>query len=157
MYRLYCEKGYAIPAGDREIDYLNEEARHLFQEGIREFRNLSLEGRPILEEGGAVYLFPWSGDKVCFTLFALLASRYKYEDLDAGSGVVEVLNTSASQVIDELRSTLNEPMTGADLTKRVPKRPKEKFDHLLPEELLETGFGARFFDIDETKSWIRTL
>jgi hypothetical protein len=32
-----------------------------------------------------------------------------------------------------------------------------KLDHLLLEELLETGFGARFFDIDETKSWIRTL
>ncbi|MCP8687655.1 DEAD/DEAH box helicase [Marinobacterium sedimentorum] len=157
MYRLYCDERYAIPAGDGEIDYLNEEARQLFQEGIREFQNRSLEGLPILEENGAVYLFPWSGDKVCFTLFALLISQYKIEDVDAGSGVVEVLNTSASQVVDVLRSTLNEPMTGADLAKRVPKRPKEKFDHLLPDELLETGFGARFFDIDETKSWIRTL
>ncbi len=43
------------------------------------------------------------------------------------------------------------------LAEIVPEKALEKFDDLLPENLLTEGYGLRMFDIESTSEWLKDI
>lgn len=155
MLSLYTEGRYTLSSGDNEVDYLDAEAKQLFEQGLEAFRNLKLAEKVIIEERGTAYIVPWLGDKECYTLAAWLSA----DDREIGSfaGIIEAYGMTADQVTDALIRFSETTISEAELAERVPEKLTEKFDGWLPDELLSEGYGAKFFDIRGTQDWIMSL
>ncbi len=153
MLRIYLEGDHRIELGGERREFMDVAARMLFSEGLRFFRDMRLANKRIIELGKNVCLISWMGDKVVSTLSVLLTmGGYK---ADKFAGVVEVEKASSLDVSGHLKSFNrdNKP-TNAELAELVKNKQTEKYDHLLPEELLNEDYGARAFDIDGTIDWI---
>ena len=153
MLKIYLEGGYRIESGGQRREFMDAAARRLFSEGLRFFRDMGLGNKRIIGLGKDVYLIPWMGDKIVNTLSILLVmGGYKS---DKFAGVIEIEGVGSSDVSGHLRSFSKENIpTNAELAKLVKNKETEKYDHLLPKELLNEDYGARAFDIDGTIDWI---
>ena len=98
-------------------------------------------------------MFTWCLDKIVNTLTMVIArGGYKASSF---AGVIEIENASHSAIRDCLECFVKEDgVTNADLAKLVSNRQTEKFDHLLPESLLEEGYSAKAFDVRGTINWL---
>ena len=154
MLRIYLEGDYRIESGGERREFMDRTARKLFSEGLRSFRDLGLANKRVIGLGKDVCLIPWMGDKIVNTLSVLLVmGGYKADNF---AGVLEIEGAKHSDVSGYLKSFNkdNKP-TNAELAKLVENKQTEKYDYLLPEELLNEDYGARAFDIDGTTDWIR--
>ena len=153
MFRIYLEGDHRIELGVERREFMDVMARKLFSEGLRSFQDMDLATKRIIGLGKDVYMIPWMGDKIVNTLSILLdMCGYKAHKF---AGVIEVEGARSSDVSGYLKS-FNEGSkpTNAELAKLVKNKQTEKYDHLLPEELLNEDYGARAFDIDGTIDWI---
>lgn len=155
MLSLYTGGTYTLSAGDREVDYLDEEAKQLFEQGLETFRALNLGEEVLIEERGTAFVVPWLGDKECNTIAAWLNSPDR--EVGCFAGIVEAYGMTTGQITDELLRFSESSISESQLAERVPEKQTEKFDGWLPEELLNEGYGKKFFDINRTKKWIRSM
>ena len=153
MLRIYMEGDYRIESGGERREFMDRTARKLFSEGLRSFRDMGLANKRVIGLGKDAYLIPWMGDKIVNTLSVLLVMGGY--NADKFAGVVEIESAKSSDVSGYLKSFNedNRP-TNAELAQMVKNKQTEKYDHLLPEELLNKDYGARAFDIDGTIDWI---
>ena len=154
MFRIYSAGDYSIEVGSKNIDFLDEKGRKLFDEGLSFFKENKLENNTFLKLGSKVHILPWLGDKVVNTLLVLL-KREGYE-ANAFGGFLEVEAAELDDVRDYLFSMLDvEPAKPCELARAVPDKEIEKYDGFLPEDLLNEGFGRRAFDVKNALDWIR--
>ncbi|MFC4352275.1 DEAD/DEAH box helicase [Fodinicurvata halophila] len=154
MYRIYTSGEYRIETSSGIVDYLTEEARSLFQEGLQSFQDAELANNPILEMGSTCYMFPWLGDRVVNTLSAVLMQS----GLKASSfgGIIEVQDTAATNVRDCLRKACEGGFSNEMvLAQMVSNKMVEKYDEYLPAGLLEKGYGRRMFDCQGAEAWVK--
>ncbi len=153
MLNVYLCGDYRIQARGKEIDFLDATARNLFSEGLTSFRDLRLEDKRIVSHGQYVYLIPWMGDKIVNTLTMLLVrAGYKANSF---RGIIEVDDASHSSLSNCLNDfTEEESVSNSDLANLSMNKHTEKYDHLLPEGLLDEGYGAKAFDVNGTKEWL---
>ena len=153
MLRIYLEGDCRIESGGERREFMDRTARKLFSEGLRFFRDMGLENKHLIGSGKDIYLIPWMGDKIVNTLSILLVMGGY--NADKFAGVIEIGGAGSSDVSGHLKSFSkdNKP-TNAELAKLVKNKQTEKYDHLLPEELLNEDYGVRAFDIDGTTDWI---
>ena len=153
MLRIYTEGDYRIESGGKRREFMDRTARKLFSEGLRSFRDMGLANKCVLGLGKDAYLIPWMGDKIVNTLSVLLVMGGY--NADKFAGVVEIESAKSSDVSGYLKSfNGGSKPTNAELAKLVKNKQTEKYDHLLPEELLNEDYGARAFDIGGTIDWI---
>ncbi|SER90270.1 DEAD/DEAH box helicase [Halopseudomonas bauzanensis] len=153
MFKIYSEAEYRIPAGDSMVDYIDEEARHLVQEGFSFFTNAGLAQHSVIDDQGTTHLFSWMGDKIVNTLCAVLQTHGFTTSNQAG--IVEIVETSADNVTAFFKQLdLESIASEAELAQIVQEKNIEKFDELLPPNLLCEGYGRRMFDVGGTKAWI---
>ncbi len=153
MLKVYLSGDYRIEAGGEKIDFLDAEATDLFSEGLTSFRDLMLENKLIVSHEQYIYLIPWMGDKIVNTLVMLLVRS----GVKANSfrGIIEIDDTSHSAVSNCLCDfTEEDSISNTDLAKLAMNKHTEKYDHLLPEGLLDEGYGAKAFDVSGTKEWL---
>lgn len=154
MLRIYLEGDYRIEMGGRKIEFMDSTAKILFSEGLNSFQKLNLRDSRIINHDGNTYIVPWMGDKVVNTLkLFLIGQGY---DASCRAGVVEIEGADSLDVIRSLKtfSGKNKP-SNTGLAKLVKNKQTEKYDHLLPEGLLNEGYGAKFFNVDQTNDWIK--
>ena len=153
MLKIYLEGDYRIDAGGTKVEFMDSTAKKLFSEGLDYFRDLKLRSKRIISHAGNTCIIPWMGDKIVNTLAVLLISqRYK---ASCFAGVIEIEGADHSDVSRCLKafSRENKP-SNTDLAKLVKNKQTEKYDYLLPENLLNEGYGAKAFDVDSTIDWI---
>ncbi len=153
MLELYLEGDYRVEVQGRMVDFMDDTARKLFREGLNAFRDMNLADRRIYCHGSHVYLVPWMGDKIVNTLTILLVRA----GLKASSfaGVIEIVDSSHAAVLECLKTTVEDRRANnTDLSQLIEDKRTEKYDHLLPEALLEVGYGAKAFDTDGTIHWL---
>jgi len=154
MRRIYAEGDYRIQAGNQKLDYLDKSAQALFQEGLSFYRHANLNESYFFEHGRHCYIVPWMGDRIVNTLVALL--RAGGIKVDAYAGVIEAEGISKEKVIGVLREIMANPSyTNASLAELVPFKEVEKYDHSVPEELLNLSFGERAFDVENSLTWLK--
>ena len=154
MLKLYLEGDCRVDAGRGKVDFMDDTARKLFQEGLATFRDLKLADRRIVCNGKYVYLIPWMGDKIVNTLTMLMVrAGYKASSF---AGIIEIGDVSHPAVYKGLKTIIEDKrVSNTDLARLSGFKQMEKFDHLLPESLLNEGYGAKAFDVDGTMDWIR--
>ena len=153
MLELYLEGDYRVEYGGQRVDFMDDTARKLFQEGLTSFRDMNLADRRIVSNGKHVYLVPWMGDKTVNTL-TMLMTRAGFR---AGSfaGIIEIRDASHTAVYKCLEKTIEDKhVDNTELASLSEIKNLDKYDHLLPESLLNEGYGAKAYDVDGTKGWI---
>ena len=148
MFNIYKQQDYKI----KGIDFLNETARSLFNEGLECFKALSLESKHLISYGNYVYIVPWMGDKLINTLTAIVIKN-GYEASNFG-GVIEIKKGTESEIANLLKKVVRTKPTNMELARSAKNKKVEKYDEFLSEDLLNEGYGAKAFDIDNTINWI---
>ena len=153
MLEIYLEGDYRVDARETKVDFMDDAARKLFQEGLATFRDMNLASRRIVSNGRCVYLVPWMGDKIVNTLTMLIVGAgYTASNF---AGIIEVVDASHEVVSNCLKTIIEDRrVSDTDLAKLVKDKQTEKYDHLLPECLLEEGYGAKAFDVRGTIEWL---
>lgn len=127
--------------------YLSEEAIKLLKEGRDNFKRLKLFNQSIIPSGRDTLVFPWIGDKAMNTLNILFNSRGL--QVSQFHFLLEVPNSTPDNVISHLKEIAN--MTSIDsieLASTVETKIREKYDHFLPENLLNAEYASRSLDIE---------
>lgn len=154
MLEIYRNEEHRIENAGSLIDFLDPEARFLFNEGLQSFRNFNLDKEWIIEKNGHVNIVPWTGDKIVNTLMILLAKNGF--TANSFAGVIEVDSVSKDRVIEFFINLIeNEHPSNAELASFIQDKNVEKFDSFLPADLLCEGYGQRTFDIVETIKWLK--
>ncbi|MBA3968310.1 MAG: hypothetical protein H0X47_21545 [Nitrospirales bacterium] len=148
MLRVYQQR--AVPI------YLDKPAKSIFDEGIECFHTLRLDKVKALQTGNTVQILPWLGDRITNTLTVLL--RGGGLAADCFGGVIDIRDSS----IESFQNTVETILQGAkpkpvDLANGVPDTIVEKYDPVLPKELRDLGYGAKFFDVDGAGEWLGKL
>ncbi|EAQ67749.1 hypothetical ATP-dependent helicase [Marinomonas sp. MED121] len=156
MFQILKDGDYRISVEGNKIDFADSAARELFNESVRYFKEAKLSREPLIEVGNSTYIFPWLGDKVINTIVALLI-RHGFE-ADTYAGVIEVEQAT----LENVRSTLlrlasTELPTETELAHQVVEKRIEKFDELLPEDLLSISYGTKAFNTTAAKKWFKLL
>lgn len=153
MLGMYERGDYRVGSAEGKKDFVDDTTKDLFYEGLGYFRDLELRQKRVIQNGTDVCLIPWMGDRIVNTLSVLLVSEgYK---ADSFAGCVEIKNTDCAEVSASLRRFARQGgPNNTELAALVRNKKTEKYDHLLPESLLEEGYGARAFDADGAVRWI---
>jgi ATP-dependent helicase Lhr and Lhr-like helicase len=125
--------------------YLDATAAELLTEGRQYFACHGLDHRAVIDDGPESYVFPWAGDRVLATLAAAVTA----EGLDASVAGLALAVVGADAVdITNLFHQLarRSPPDPVELAAVVANKIAEKYDQLLPDELLAAGYAARTFD-----------
>lgn len=156
MLRIYKTGEYRIQHGNGYIDFLDSTAKELFNEGLDNFKLLSLSKERIFEHNGYVYIVPWMGDKIVNTLTTMLImDGYS---ASAFAGVIEVEKANLKNVQQYLVKLSKEnTLTNTELAKYVAEKSIEKYDDYLPETLLTEGYGQKYFDLYKTTEWLKSI
>jgi len=160
MYQVYVQGDYRIKVADTSLDFLDSTAKELFSEGLKIFRDLNLKENFIISQGKSVFIMPWLGDKIVLTLKYLFI-KHEYKSISEYGGIIEVQDVQESEVINTLKKIITDKkVTNTDLAEIIIEREVkhlEKYDYLLPEPLLNIGFGAKVFDVKGALKWITNL
>ena len=156
MFTVYAQKDHRIVIGDSKIEYLDKEAQKLIAEGQDFFNAANLANTNFLTNGDTVYIVPWRGDKTVNTLSTLLISNGL--TVSNFAGIIEVQESSTDEIVAVFHDILERSdLNNSQLAEMVPDKKTEKFDHLLSEELLCAGYGAKFFDIQSALKCIEEM
>jgi len=148
MYRLYLSDDIPI--------FCNKCALNLFEEGRRSFHELMLDAAPMIQFGTTVHILPWVGDKIVNTITMLLRSVGL--KADCFSGIIDVRDTDIIACKQAFKDILSSPRPqGYELASNLPNTFIEKHDAIVPKELRELNYSAKFFDIDGAWRWISIL
>ncbi len=154
MFKIYAEEDHRIPSSDSRIEFMDTDGRSLFLEGLSIFKDLDLKSTSIFKHSTYVYVIPWMGDKVVNTITVYL-NHCGYK-ASAYAGVIEIDDTDIVAVKNCLTNVVSSGLpSNTDLAKKIVDKHVDKYDRLLPESLLNQGYGARFFDSKRTLSWLK--
>ena len=153
MYEIYRSGDYRITVGETKLEFLDKVGKDLFQEGLRNFRDANLENDRIIQHDNYVYIVPWMGDKLANTLVVMLnQAGYKAEGF---AGIAEIENANVHEIKEYLGIIASSSVpSNTSLAESVINKQTEKFDHLLPESLLNVAYGAKTFDSGKTVLWL---
>ena len=148
MLELY--QGKAIPG------YVDKTAQSLLTEGREAFERHDLTSRRVLQLGGNVQLFPWRGDIVHNTI-TLMLRRRGLKALSEGLCIV-VLDSDKAQVEDAIGEMSEERnLSSTQLALGVSTKAREKWDWVLPDDLLSEGYAAEMIDVEGAREACKSL
>jgi ATP-dependent helicase Lhr and Lhr-like helicase len=129
------------------IRFLDKAAQELLGEARDTYRRLGLEDCWIRQAGSQVQLLLWQGDRIQDTLLLMLHTS-------GLSGMNEgVCLTLSNTTVAKVSAALHEivaagPVDAVKLAATVKNKARQKWDFLLPSELLDEGFAADSLDVD---------
>ncbi len=126
--------------------YLNKTAKENFLIGRELFQKLRLYENHYIVGLDGLYLFPWKGDKILYTITQILRS-YKVSAKKEGS-FIQVRDLTTIAFKDIVKDILKQqPPREEELSSTVANLQYEKYDKYLSPELLRIGYGNRNFDV----------
>ncbi len=153
-----CQEMYRILAETNNISFLDRRASALLEEARSEFLLMKLADKPqtILGFNDEVIIFTWRGNRVTKTFCLLL----EMHGIKTRFDFVITAKVSISDLLNVLKRILALPApVGKDLVAAIPPNGKttEKWDHLLPEQLLSKNYASAALDVKETIQTIKEL
>jgi ATP-dependent Lhr-like helicase len=153
-----------VLAEDREYPYLSGRSRARLQEGRSRARETGMTTDPFVPGGAGFFLVPWLGSGGMRALQTLFQHREYRKDLGIASArreneyafsVDSRLSAPAfKEQLGNLAARLDDPreLLGEE---KIPFT--EKYDYLLPPELLRKQYAANMLDLEELKSLMRRV
>lgn len=138
------------------IPFLDPEGQVLLQQARYNYHRLELDKRWIIEIGRDTHLLLWKGDWVLDTIQLMLNSVGCSSSVE-GISVVAV-GVSIEDVLHAIKRLLSEPRRSASiLASSVENMSREKWDWLLPNDLLCANYASLQLDIDRAYSALSGL
>ena len=152
MYAIYRDGDYKIRSGEKSIDFIDKTARSLFMEGYTTFEEQALSTEFLTMHKESLYVFLWMGTKVASTLKQALElkgieSENLHHMLSIKNNDIGITYAALKEISDE------ELPTAYELAQSVLNKQSEKYDEYIPNELLDIGIAAKFFDVDGLRRW----
>ena len=127
--------------------YLDPIAAELFRQGRQFFNDMLFQQRSVLTTPDSTWLFPWCGTVTLKTLHLLLQQAGL--EIENHRIALRVKETTPSAVQDTLFEIVkNEKLDPHLLVSHLGVKAKEKYDHLLGEELLDAECASRTIRLD---------
>jgi ATP-dependent Lhr-like helicase len=135
-----------ILRSDEPLPFLDSSGQDLLKEARENYHRLGLDRHWLLQMGNEVHVLLWRGDRTNDTLLLMLTAR-GMNGMSEGLSV-SIKDTTVSQLREVLATISNEPpVTTTRLAATVQNKVREKWDHLLPEELLDASFSSSSLDV----------
>lgn len=142
--RLVAEMRAVYRADDRPV-FLDAEAWQLLQEGRAAYSALDLDRRHIIGDGDDTYIFHWQGTCTGETLRLALSGKGIRTECDTIG--LRAPGTSAHLVAEAVKALNQSLPTASELAARVETLRRQKYDNLIPDELLRDAFARSRVDI----------
>jgi len=115
---------------------------------------LNLDHEWITQAGAETQVFLWSGDSVNDTLVFMLQARGLF---GISEGIcISLRSTTVEGVRRELKSICElEPIDPMVLAAGVKNPIREKWDHLLPPDLLSASFASSYLDVEGVRAALK--
>jgi ATP-dependent helicase Lhr and Lhr-like helicase len=127
--------------------FLDDSGQKLLEEARANCARLGLDKNWLLPDGKETRIILWRGDRVNDTLLLMLRSR-GYKGMNDGLSLV-ISDSSVDQVRSSLASLVTEEAVDpVALASSVQNKVREKWDSLLPEDLLNVNFASSWLEID---------
>ena len=160
------ERMHQVLAEDRPYPYLMENARARLRLARRVARNAGVTGQPLVNLGGDTWvLFPWLGTYAFMALERFLKQRCAeslgLRGLDSYRPyfIQFRMSATADEFFDVLAREAATPIDPMELVYEGEVPYFEKYDLLLPAELVRKGFAYGVLDIEgmhaRVRSWAR--
>lgn len=155
MHRVVRQKMKLILEGSDIPAYLDGEAARM----LRNARSANAEAGVLtsgaIEMGARTLLFHWSGDREASTLRLLLDHKGLTVDPDPEVLIVEASLLEVARVLSEL---LKGPIpSDVDLANNIKNKVRDKYDWVLPEQLLNTSLARNHLDVDGALDIARSI
>jgi ATP-dependent Lhr-like helicase len=151
------QKMRELYTADSTPEYLDQSARHMVEQGRKEYHALELGTRRLLREGDHVWLLLWDGDYTGATL----ALAFTSNGLNAaGNGFAVEMESSSVDTVKEIirQMAISEKFPSPEkLLEKVSNLQSEKHDHLLSDDLLRLEWGAKRLDVTGARTLLKTL
>ena len=141
---------------DELVPFLDHQAAALLSEARKTFRRLGLDTQTVIPVGDGIRIFPWKGDWVMDTLTLVLKRRgYRTEN----EGLCLRARGVEPEIVSDTLFDLSEGAfpTEAELANEILNKVREKWDWLLPEDLLSRNFASHNLDISGAKKYFSEL
>jgi hypothetical protein len=116
---------------------------------------MGLDHKWILQNGGEVQILLWCGDVVKDTLALMLQQRGKRSAYEGGLSI-PVKGAPAEAVRELLKELADGPaISPLELASSVQNKIGEKWDGLLPVELLDASFASAKLDVEGARNTLR--
>ena len=138
------------------IGFLDNRATSMLIEAREMFSKLQLRNQKYIEDGKNLKLLLWQGDRIMNTVTLI----FKQEGLDAyNHGLhININNTSLSKLNEVIAAIVeNQTINADDLVNAILNKHIEKWDYLLPDELLNRNFVSKNLDINGSISILKTF
>ncbi len=136
---------------DDEPEFLDATGRGLLRAARTFARESGLLEDGWLCGGGEIVWFPWRGTR-CLTTLKLMADAC---DIKAADDSLSLRFKARNP--DELQPLFGATYTAEGLARRLPVKPREKYDELLNEDLLVTARAADQIDLEEAEDALMEL
>ena len=138
------------------IQFLDATASLLLEEARATFRRMGLDTQVILVNANIVQLFLWRGDRIMNTL-VLMLNRAGFNAENAGLSI-DIKTTNPEKLFDSLRDlAASPPPDPITLVNKVINKHLEKWDQLLPDELLAKNYSSFKLDVIGGHEVIKSL
>ena len=142
-------EGSDIPA------YLDGEAARMLVNARAAYAESGALTASTIDVGARTLLFHWSGDREASTLRLLLDHKGLTVDPDPEVLIVEASWQELARVLSEL---LKGPIpSDTELATNIKNKAREKYDWVLPEQLLTTSFARNQLDLDGALEIARSI
>jgi ATP-dependent Lhr-like helicase len=143
---------------DETPAFLDEVACRFLTEARKMYSSRGLVDSPIIDQGGEVQILTWLGDATNEAIACLLKRR-GYIATPAGPGV-EVMKgeQSTDDIVDALIDAgIDEPPPLDMLLEDASNLQREKWDWVLPDDLLRKAYASLYLNLEEALLWCREL
>lgn len=128
------------------VGFLDKNATELLKEARTNFHRMKLDSESILINGNKVQLFPWRGDRVMNTI-ALMLKHSGFEAENSGL-CIDIKTSKPETLFDTLHHlAASPPPDPVTLIAKVMNKQLEKWDNLLPDELLARNYSSHTLDV----------
>jgi ATP-dependent Lhr-like helicase len=128
------------------VPFLDESGLNLLREARENYARLGLDRQWIRQVGNQTQILLWKGDRINDTLLLLLLAQ-GFRGLNEGL-CVSLDGTTPDQVREALQKiAAADPIEPEALARSVKNKFREKWDHLLPEDLLDASFASSYLDL----------
>lgn len=138
------------------LPFIDQQASELLDEARRNFLQLQLDAKVVIQAGGHVRLFPWKGDWVMDTL-RLALSLKGLKVINEGLCLL-IREASVDRISDLLFDMTEGAFPGeSELTEAVLNKLEAKWDWLLPKPMLAGNYASHHLDIPATQGYLQEL
>ncbi|PPD43797.1 MAG: DEAD/DEAH box helicase [Methylobacter sp.] len=138
------------------IPFLDASANQLLQEARATFHRMGLDAQVILVSANTVQLFLWQGDRVMNTL-VLMLKLAGFNAENAGL-CIDIKTNNPEKLFDSLRDlAASSPPDPRTLVTKVINKQLEKWDKLLPDDLLARNYSSHTLDVIGGHGAIKSL